>query len=167
MAFTVETGSGAADSNSYVSVASADTYFSDRSNTTWSAASTASKQAALVKATSYIDSMVSFIGFKTSGTQALKWPRYEAEDEDGYAIASTTIPQKLKDCTCEFAVLVVGGTDLITTPTKSVVKEKIDGAVEIVYDTHSPDGTRYTDIWALISGLTGGSSAIMGYNVRS
>ena len=50
MAFIVEDGTGVEDANSYTSVAFADAYFADRNNTTWSGASVADKEFALVKA---------------------------------------------------------------------------------------------------------------------
>jgi len=166
MAFTVEDGSGLAGANSYVSVADSDTYFTDRNNTTWTGSTDAAKQAALVKATQFVDSMVDFVGTKNSGTQALKWPRTGAYDGDNYLLSSTEVPGRVEDCVCEFANHVISGTDLIDVYTKGVIEERVEGAVSIKYDKSSPDFTRYSDIWAIISDLTIGSAA-GGVNVRA
>lgn len=166
VAFVVETGSGASDATSYVSLTDANSYFSDRSNTTWSAATDAAKQSSLIKATQFLDAAQVWKGTRANETQSLKWPRIGVYDEDEYYIGETTIPQKLKDCTCEFALLDLGGTALITTYSKSVVQERIEGAVMVRYKESSPDGIRYDDLWLLVAGLTTGSS-LMGVNVRS
>ena len=107
MAFTPEDGTGLANSNSYVDVAFSDTYFTDRGNTTWTAATVDNKQVALIKATDYIDKRfgVRFKGRRASGTQALQWPREEAQDNDGYDL--TGIPIKLEQATCEYAAIAL------------------------------------------------------------
>lgn len=54
MTFIVEDGTSVTDANSYGTIAGADTYFTDRGVTTWTGID-AEKQAALIKATDYID----------------------------------------------------------------------------------------------------------------
>ena len=166
MAFETETGNGSATANSYLTVVAADTYFSDRSNTTWSAATNATKEAALIKASQYVDQAQVWKGTRANETQSMKWPRIGVYDEDDYYIGETTIPQALKNCVCEFAVLVVSGVTLITRHSKSVLKERVEGAVSREFDKSSPDGNRYDDLWLLVSGLTTGSS-LMGVTVRA
>jgi hypothetical protein len=53
MPFTVETGAGVQNANSWIDVAFADNYFSERGITAWSDPNTV-KQAALIKAADYI-----------------------------------------------------------------------------------------------------------------
>lgn len=55
MAFTVEDGTGLANSNSYASVEFADAYFADRGNQNWSGLTVENKQFALVAASDYIE----------------------------------------------------------------------------------------------------------------
>ena len=100
MAFVVEDGTAKADANSYVTIADADSYFADRGNTAWTGAD-AVKQAALVKATDYIEGRFGqrFIGSKKTTTQALSWPRTGAED-----FADTIIPVGLRRACMEYAV---------------------------------------------------------------
>ena len=115
MAFVEEDGTGLSTSNSYVSVSFADTYFSDRGNATWAAATTGDKQAALVKATDYIDKLFGpkFRGFKQSQSQALEWPRIGALDNDDYllnGVSLDAIPRALQKATCEYAVRALSAT---------------------------------------------------------
>jgi len=104
MSIVVETGAIVAGANSYISVVDADAYFSARNNTTWSALTTANKEAALLYATSWIDSRYSWPGIIVDDSQALSWPRLGAYDVDLRSIASTTIPQALIDAECEAAL---------------------------------------------------------------
>lgn len=96
MAFTVEDGSGVANANSYCDVAFADSYFTDRAVAAWSLLNSTAKQAALIAATDYIDSVWGsyFKGAQTSEAQSLQFPRG----------AFTGIPETLKKATAEYAL---------------------------------------------------------------
>lgn len=106
MALT-HTPGGAAD-NSYVTLAEAETYFADRvgasDNGNWNkdasgnSRTDAQKSTALVTATRRIDEE-RFFGTKTTGGQALKWPRTEVIDEDGEEYSSASIPRLVKEAT--------------------------------------------------------------------
>lgn len=99
---------GGTTSNSYVTLADAESYMVNRINNAvngnWSytsagvARTNEEKSAALVTATLRIDEE-QFRGSKVSTTQALKWPRYDALDEDGYAYLTTIIPEPVKQAT--------------------------------------------------------------------
>ena len=65
------------NANSYIETSFADSYFSDRNNTTWSSASVADKEAAIIKAWQYIDTAFRFAGYEASDTQNTEFPRYE------------------------------------------------------------------------------------------
>jgi len=76
MAFVAEDGTGLANSNSLVSVAFADTYFTDRDNQTWLTGTTlAQKEISLIKATDYLENVFSYKGSVLVVTQALEFPR--------------------------------------------------------------------------------------------
>jgi hypothetical protein len=103
MAFLVEDGTGLALSNSYGSVADADTYFLDRAIAAWAALDDPAKQAALIAATDYIDARFGhlFQGAKVDAdVQALEFPRDAFVDADDVPI----IPTKLKQATFEYAL---------------------------------------------------------------
>lgn len=80
MAFVVEDGTGLPNANSYLAVADADAYNVDHGNTAWLGADV-DKQAALIRATAYIDASYRgrFPGYPTSGRiQNREWPRVGA-----------------------------------------------------------------------------------------
>jgi len=103
MSITVEDGTIVANANSYVSVATADSYFSARNNTAWAAYSTPVKEAALLYACQWLDARYAWPGTISSDTQALSWPREGVTDSDGRIIDLDAIPTALKDAQCEAA----------------------------------------------------------------
>lgn len=96
---------GGSTSNSLVTLIEAEAYFADRigkdDNGNWNndssgnSRSNGTKEAALVTASRRINEE-SFVGYKVSTTQALKWPRYDAADEDGTLYATDSIPEPVK-----------------------------------------------------------------------
>jgi hypothetical protein len=96
MALTLikEDGSGKSDANSYASVADGDAYFDGHLYASaWTAATAATKAAALVMATRLIDSEFQFSGSRSSASQALQWPRAECPDPDrGLVTLSALLP---------------------------------------------------------------------------
>ncbi len=93
--------------NSYVSVADADTYFTERLGATaWTGATTGNKTAALLQACRTLERL-RYIGSHPGSTQSLSWPREGATDPRGYGIASTVVPQAMKDAQCEEALALL------------------------------------------------------------
>ncbi|MEE7442673.1 hypothetical protein MOR12E_28880 [Methylobacterium oryzae] len=78
-------------------MAFADTFHSDRGNAAWASADNASKQAALVKATDYLDQTFSFLGERATEAQALEFPR-------DYGDGKQPLPAKLKQATAVLAL---------------------------------------------------------------
>ena len=74
MALVVEDGTGLSTAESYISVADADTYHSDRGNALWTGTD-AVKEEALRQATEYLDATYDWKGSISLTTQALNWPR--------------------------------------------------------------------------------------------
>jgi hypothetical protein len=104
MALVVEDGTGLVTANAYIAQAFADTYHTDRLQTQWSDATTPEKEAAIIRATDYIDKRFGrrFIGFRGKGTQALEWPRTGALDDDGYLVSG--LPTALEKACAEYAL---------------------------------------------------------------
>jgi len=102
MAFTPEDGTGLTTSNAYCDEAFADAYFSDRGNTVWSSATTAAKEAAIVRASDFLDRNFIFIGCRFSSEQALEWPREHAYDSLGSEI--TGVPTGVQKACAEYAL---------------------------------------------------------------
>lgn len=119
MTFTVEDGTGVENANAYVAIADVGTYLADRGRDASWTGTDAVKQAAVVKATDYIEKRFgrSFIGTKSTEEQGLSWPRSDAYDRDGYLY--TELPKVLTQAVCEYAVRCLT-SELMYDPTKPV-----------------------------------------------
>lgn len=124
MAFLVEDGTGLAGATSGASVAEADAYFTDRAVTAWTGV-TAVKQAALIRATDYVELRFAAY-FKNTvqfplTPQALSFPRL-----DGNGV-TTGIPVAYKRAVCEYALraltAVLAPDPITSTSGLSVVSE--------------------------------------------
>lgn len=107
MAFTVESGSGDAGSNAYISVADVDTHHADRGTTDWTNFTTPEKEQAIVRASDYIDKRFGrrFVGLRNSKAQGLEWPRTDAFDQDGFLLSGVDdIPRQLLKACAEYAL---------------------------------------------------------------
>jgi hypothetical protein len=119
MALTLikEDGTGKPDANSYAAVADGDAYHDGHLYAaTWTAATNANKEKALVMASRLIDGLFQFNGFKRLSIQALQWPRRECRDPDnsngvvpglllgrGPFLDETKVPVLVVNATCELA----------------------------------------------------------------
>lgn len=144
MALTIDATVGGASSNSYLTLAEAETYMEGRGNkATWTAASDGDKNIALVEAQREI-TLLCFIGIRASDTQALAWPRDWAinPDDPNYAYyENTEIPQRVKDAQAEYAFQYIkaGTTDLGAISPQTNVKKKVVDVLSTEY--FSPAGT--------------------------
>lgn len=97
---------GAANANSYATIAEATTYHGGRLNAdAWTDADDATRESALIMAATFLDAMPqAWTGQAADpAVQALSWPRVGMKNRHGYAIDSTVIPQTLKNAQAEFA----------------------------------------------------------------
>ncbi len=165
MSLAVETGNIVAGAESYVAVSDADTYHSNRNNAMWAAATTPLKEAALRKATSYIDWKYAqrWKGQRVFPAQVLMWPRnyvlqFEEEASIGYAqtpiyINSATIPQCLKDATCEAALRMLSGDMAPDLERGGRVSSVRVGSIMETYETGSNPNTVYQMVENLLRSL--------------
>jgi hypothetical protein len=128
--FVVEDGNGLPNANAYVTLVYANDYFASRGNAAWAAAADVDKQAAIVRATDYIETVwgEKFLGQKAFVTgdvatdQALSFPRdtravfvgNTTYTDTQYVYSSSfvgtaltkpvTIPANLLKATCEYAL---------------------------------------------------------------
>lgn len=109
MTLTLDATVGGATSNTYATLAEAESYFEARLHvSSWTAAATATKNAALAMATKALDRSVVWEGIKADEVQALQWPREYVEDPDtGEDFDSTAIPTRIKDAQCELALSLI------------------------------------------------------------
>lgn len=105
---TLDATVGGTDSNSYITVADATTYFDERLKPVdvWTNASSDDQIRALITSTRRLDAE-DWEGVKVTTGQALDWPRYSATDEDGEEYDNAVIPQVVKDATCETALALL------------------------------------------------------------
>lgn len=154
---------GAATANSFVTVAEADTYLEARLNSAaWTGVDP--KMQALIEATRELCALGGWLGYRVDTTQALAFPRADLENPDdptpGTYYATTIIPQRVKDATCELALefLRAGTTDVAAAPATTGVTEKTVDVLTTRYADPSQQLQglmRFPRIWALIAPLLG------------
>lgn len=147
MALVIETGTGSATAQSYISAADATIYHAARGNSLWTGTD-AVKEAALLKAATYLDGYYRnrWRGFKVlPTTQAMEWPRYDVAP----FMLSDVIPQRLKDAQCELALRALTA-ELAADATGNIKREKVD-VLETEYFANSVPKQVYTVVDQLLS----------------
>lgn len=142
MALIKEDGSIVADANSYANAADADTFQANRGRASWTEADTDAKDAALVRATDYIEGRFALAirGLRIGDVQTLSWPRTEAvypATRNDFPIDE--VPVDFVNATSIYAEAInadgslEGLTELAITPelddtgrTITALKEKVD-----------------------------------------
>lgn len=153
MAIVVEDGTGKVNSESYISVTDADTYHTNLGNTNW-AGTTAVKEAALRKATNYLQQQYGqlWAGYKNTSTQALDWPRSYVPLENLVVeeyFSDSSIPDELVNACASLALRTLT-EDLFEDETRKVKREKVD-VIEVEYEVGSSAQKRYTEIDKMLS----------------
>lgn len=103
----VETGSGIANANAYVSITDVNAHHESRGNTKWATYSDVQKATAIIRATDYIDKRFArrFRGARTISFQPLAWPRLNAFDDDGFVLGGDGhLPKQLVKAASEYAL---------------------------------------------------------------
>jgi len=122
---TLDATVGGASSNTFATQSECDNYDDSRpasSGNEWSGAASAVKDEALLWAAKLMESLFAWTGYRVDSTQALTWPRSGMWDRNDNAIATTVIPQELKDAQCEYARLLIA-SDLAAD--SDIEKQKI------------------------------------------
>ena len=164
MSLIVEDGTGLSTAESYISVADASTYHSNRGNAAWAALSTDTiREQYLRKATDYMVAMYrnSWQGYKVNGDQALDWPRSGCV-VDGISVDDDIVPTPIKNACAELALKVASG-DLYADQARGTISETV-GPISVTYDINSPQRVRYSFVEAGIApflSATGSNSAMM------
>jgi hypothetical protein len=162
MAVTIDATVGGASSNSFVTLAEADTYIEGRLNASaWDDASDDSCNRALVEATREISSLTGWYGSRVTDTQALSWPRDFCPIPDGangWYYENTLIPQAVKDATMElaFQFLNAGTTDIASLDSNIGIIEKTVDVLTTRYAEpyqRAQGLKRYPRVWRLLSPL--------------
>lgn len=172
MALVVETGTGAADAESYVSVAVFQAYCAARAITPASA-DVATVEAGLRRATAALDAKYRprFKGYRTNRRkQALEWPRTNAlDDANRVYIGQYEIPVEVINATCEAAVRELASPGAMNPDVKpsAFVKRRKAGSVEIEFKDSGPVTTTFLRIDQILAPvLTGGAAGFIGFSAR-
>lgn len=168
MSLTVEDGSLPDGANSYVSVSDTRAFALARGLTL--PTTDAAVEVLLIKALDYIEALrAEFQGSKLSADQELQWPR-EGVVVDGYPVDADAIPSVLVKAQMQLACDVASlGTLTPVGDGRVVIKERIEGAVEVQYADHGDSNPQpqLTAARALLAPLLeGGGSEGFGISVR-
>ena len=155
----VEDGTGKVDANSLVSVAFADTYFSERLNTAWGLLTTEVKEASLIKATDYFEVRFgnSLLGSRMypDNPQALSFPRVDSNgsvigttiyDVDNVTIIGYDSPTMIKRAICEYAIRASSGSLIKDISSDALLSSRVKvGNIE--KETNFTQNTRRPDLY--------------------
>lgn len=135
----------------YADLSEADTYFAARLVGDWAAASDGEREAALLRATAFLDGRYRWIGRRADPDQPLGWPRHDATDPEGRT--HTGIPVSVKHACAELACIALS-QDLAPQAERGgrVLAERV-GPVELRYAADAPIGRAYPYVDLLLTGL--------------
>lgn len=112
------------NTNSYVEIADADTYFETRiDSANWANSSDEIKEQALVTATQLVDDNA-WLGSAVSSSQALAWPRknvmyYDYKLGHEITVSESEVPERVKIAVYEQALHLIDNEDLLTGGTQT------------------------------------------------
>ncbi len=160
MALIHEDGTGLATAESYMSVADADTYFTNHgSPAAWTGATTPAKEAALRFATAWLDGQYAWVGLVKASTQALAWPRIGGYDSEGRAVDDASVPRRIKEAVGEVALAHLGSALNATLARGGAVKREQVGPLAVEYMDWAPDENTLPFVDRLVKGLLASGSA--------
>lgn len=151
MSLITEDGTGLSNAESLCSVEFANTYFTNRANTTWDAMDdTDDKEPALRKATDYMTACYRdrWEGVRYSEDQALDWPRAGVV-RDSWVVGYDEVPVEVQKACAELALKSVSG-DLNPDLKQGKLSVTV-GPIKTVYDKNSPQWKRYRFIDAMLA----------------
>lgn len=129
MSLIVETGAGLATAQSYASLEAATAYHAAHGNAAWALAVESDREAALVRATAFLDGSFGgrWPGERYSQDQALDWPRCYAWDRDGWPL--TDVPQGIVNATCEAALVELASPGALSKKNEIGLKSLSVGSI--------------------------------------
>jgi hypothetical protein len=169
MSLIVEDGTGLATAESYVSVADADAYHLAMGNAGWTGTTTV-KEAALRRATQYLDARYRFRGTAKTTTQALLWPRVASTSLYSGVIGAGLAPypavpewpvKRLIDACCELALRAVAGPLYADQDAGRIQSETVGPISTTYFDQANGGQVRYSIVDDMLGPiLAGGRSSL-------
>ena len=135
--------------NSYITRAAADTYVADKVpvasvQTAWSALSNAAKDLLLVRATEFLDGLVSWFGDRYTSDQNLKWPRINFFVEGLLFDFGLAFPQKVTYATVEMALFLMQQSNATSGTNEDVAYDAVEiGPLKIDFNIPATAVTKY------------------------
>ena len=174
MSLIAEDGTGRADAESYVSVAEAFTYHSNRGCDIWVSLTQAQQEQALRRATDYMlgEYRLRWLGRRVLITQALDWPRVGVvlEDFGGsqgrkgmgsyglFQVPFTIVPVEVKNAACELALRASAG--ILADDLQRRTDQETVGPITVRYNQAAPQRVKYPAIDMILRVyLLGGGNA--------
>lgn len=146
---------GAANSNSYVTVAEADAYFDDSfGKGLWPSTPSTDREALVITASRMLDQFILWYGNKADDLQSMEWPRTGTRYDDD------VIPSKVKYATYELAYYILENNG-VSFANQSIESVKV-GPVAVEFSPNSVDAGIPSFIENLITDL--GSPIVVGNN---
>jgi hypothetical protein len=167
MTFTVETGAGLANAESYASVAAADARNAALGVTDWAGLTEPNKEIALRNATIFMTAnyRTRWAGRRVYQVQALDWPRYGV-CVDEFPVLSTIVPADIANVCIDLAARAGSGEQLMPDldTGSNVVKRDKTGPLETEYFQNTTDAReRFVAVDSALQpffGAAGGSGMI-------
>lgn len=159
MAFVVEDGTGLATATSLLAAVDATNYWADRGgHAGWTPATTAQREAALVKASDYIRNQRRYrwSGAKKTYAQTMPWPRASAVERDGQPVASTIVPWQVKEATAYLAARYLTEDLQPDLDRGGALLAETVGPLSTTYAEDAPLGTILQVVDGLLAPLTRG-----------
>lgn len=124
--------------NSYVTVAEADSYFSDSfGRSLWAQTSSGDREAAVITASRYLDQYMTWMGHRSTSEQAMEWPRIDTFDKTGRPYPTNIVPGPVRFATFELAYYIVENGGLSFAP-QNIDRVKV-GPVDVEFTKNSVD----------------------------
>ena len=174
MPLIVEDGTLPAGANSFASVADADAYHAARLTTAWTdELAEVQKEAALIRASDWLNRKVMWNGRKASRSQRMAWPRAGVSTQDGPVpsdevpaeIAPDEIPAEVVEACCELAGFFVEQDYLAPLDRGGDIASLGVDVISIAYNGTAPAETVFPSLSGLLAGLgtvnTGKGGGIM------
>lgn len=154
----VEDGTGIPEANSYVTLAEADAYLTNRLRTeTWAEAVEEDQIRALIQATQALDTLVPWRGHKTFSEQGLGWPRLGVQSPDGPVIESDVVPNLVKHATIEMALELLRGDRLGDPEGAGISRLRVD-VIDISFNSRDRPATLPLMVRSMVRPLSHGLS---------
>jgi hypothetical protein len=154
MAIVIVTTIGSASANSYISLADANTYHKEQryhTYETWLEYGSSTRSSALVWATRLLDEQVDWEGTIVYPAGALRWPRYDVWNLDGYQLSQTEYPTFLEYAVAEYAyhLLVEDRTEETNRDMKGFKEMRI-GDLHLIIDEWTNKPVIPPAVWSMV-----------------